>query len=139
MDPNLILVILALVALAIGFMIGRATSSTSGRPPALHRIAISETTTPPGVEVDPDRVTVYPGDAIAWVAGAGDWSVRLPDKLAVVPSVVRGARGDTALAQVAARANPGEYKYSVTLMAGGKSIDLDPLVVVRKDEKIDSE
>jgi len=137
MARNLFLAILALVILAVGFLIGRAC--TEGRLAALHRVTITATTAPPGLEVRPDTVVVYPGDAIAWVADSGDWLVRLSESLAVVPSIVRGAQGDTAVAQVALDADVGEYKYTVTLVVGGTPIDLDPLVVVRKDERLGSE
>ena len=137
--------LLLLLGLLIGLLIAVLWPNPYPRPfcpscgPLPRQITVGVTggvTLP--ITVIPDVVTAYRGDTLSWVHPAADsFFINLVDRSLGFPtadSLVGGSRSDTATTTVRLDAQPGTYKYSVTVWSGGQPETMDPRVVVKGEE-----
>lgn len=108
-------------------------------------------------DLSADTVYVYPGDEVEWrittaIPGLVEWEIDLQDPKLGSPARIRHVRpatapGNSASAQIRLDAEPGHYKYSITIRvpnpspgagAAGRPLNqllvtLDPIIRVRPD------
>ncbi len=89
-------------------------------PPATHVVTVSVTLSGNDYEFsyDPDPVTVRPGDTVKWevtqIPGVVDWEIDLMSKGPAYERIARPS-ADTAVARIRISAEPGTYKYAITV------------------------